>query len=106
LHLGSRDVAQIASSSVSVIYLEGRTVLGPRFAVMVNPRRGDIGVPEPFLNLRDIGLMVERIGGGRRPQRMQAAPASSCSRADGWSKRSLGWLGRWRAPVEGLRGTT
>jgi hypothetical protein len=72
LHLGSRDVAQIASSSVSVIHFEGWTVLRSRFAVIVNPRGGDIGVPEPFLNLCDVGLMVERIGGGRRPQRMGA----------------------------------
>ena len=31
-----------------------------------------LGVPEPLLDLGDVGLMVERIGGGRRPQRMGA----------------------------------
>jgi hypothetical protein len=29
-------------------------------------------VAEPFLDLGDVGLVVERIGGGRRPQRMGA----------------------------------
>jgi hypothetical protein len=29
-------------------------------------------VPEPLLDLGDVGLMIERIGGGRRAQRMGA----------------------------------
>jgi hypothetical protein len=29
-------------------------------------------VAEPFLNLGDVGLMIERVGGGRRAQRMGA----------------------------------
>jgi hypothetical protein len=40
--------------------------------VIVDPSGGDIGVPEPFLDLGDVGLMVESIGGGRRPERMRA----------------------------------
>ncbi|MFZ3238434.1 MAG: hypothetical protein WA184_24070 [Stellaceae bacterium] len=33
---------------------------------------GDVGMAEPFLDLGDVGLVVEGIGGGRRPQRMGA----------------------------------
>jgi hypothetical protein len=29
------------------------------------------GVAEPFLNLGDVGVVIERVGGGRRPQRMR-----------------------------------
>ena len=43
------------------------------FAVIVNAGGGDIGVAEPLLDLGDVGLMFERIGGGRRAQRMGAA---------------------------------
>ena len=50
--------------------LKRRTVFRPGLAVIVNPGGGDIGVAEPLLDLGDVGLMVERIGGGRRPQRM------------------------------------
>ena len=40
--------------------------------MIVDAGSGDIGVPEPFLNFGDVGLVVERIGGGRRPQRVGA----------------------------------
>jgi hypothetical protein len=40
--------------------------------VIVDPCGGDVGVAEPFLNLGDVGLVVERIGGGRRAQGMGA----------------------------------
>jgi hypothetical protein len=59
----------------SIIHLERRTILGPRLAVIVDAGGGDVGVVEPLLNLRDVGLVVERIGwrpwraaGGRRSQ--------------------------------------
>jgi hypothetical protein len=51
---------------LSIRHLERRTVLRPGFAVIVDARGGDVGVPEPLLHLGDVGLMVERIGGGRR----------------------------------------
>src|SRR5271165_154524 len=57
---------------VSVIYLERRAVLRPRAAVIVDARGGDVGVAEPLLHLGDVGLVVERVGGGRRAQRMGA----------------------------------
>ena len=33
---------------------------------------GDVGVAEPLLNLGDVGLMIEGVGGGRRPKRVGA----------------------------------
>ena len=40
--------------------------------MIINPRRGDIRVPKPFLHLGNVGLMIERIGGGGCAQRMRA----------------------------------
>jgi hypothetical protein len=40
--------------------------------MIVDAGRGDVGVTEPFLDLSDVGLVVERVGGGRRAQRMGA----------------------------------
>jgi len=40
--------------------------------VIVDAGGGDVGMTEPLLNLGDVGLVVERIGGGRRVQRMGA----------------------------------
>ena len=56
----------------SISHLERRAVLRPRAAVIVDARGGDVGVAEPFLHLGDVGLVVERVGGGRRAQRMRA----------------------------------
>jgi hypothetical protein len=50
------------------------------FAVIVNSGCGDIGVAEPFLHLGDVRLMVERIGDGRRAQRMDADPEAELRR--------------------------
>jgi hypothetical protein len=49
----------------SIGHLERRTVLRARSAVIVDAGGGDVGVAEPFLNLGDVGLMIERVGGGR-----------------------------------------
>jgi hypothetical protein len=40
--------------------------------VIINTRRSDVGVAKPFLHLGDVGVVVERIGSGRRTQRMAA----------------------------------
>jgi hypothetical protein len=40
--------------------------------VIVDAGGGDVGVAEPFLDLGDVGLVVERVGSGRRAQRMGA----------------------------------
>jgi hypothetical protein len=41
--------------------LEGRAVLRPRLAMVVDARRRDVGVAEPFLDLGDVRLMIERV---------------------------------------------
>jgi hypothetical protein len=51
-------------------HLESRTVLRARLAVIVDAGGGDVGVPEPLLDLGNVGPVVERIGGRGRPQRM------------------------------------
>ena len=51
-----------------------RTVLGTRFAPIVKPRGEDVGMAEPILDLRDIGLMGESVRGRCRAQRMDAQP--------------------------------
>lgn len=39
--------------------------------MVINPRGGDVSVPQPFLHLGDVGLVVERVGRGGRPQRVR-----------------------------------
>jgi hypothetical protein len=56
----------------SIRDLKRRAVLRTRAAVIVDPRRGNIRVPEPFLHLRNVGLMVEGVDGSRRTQRVCA----------------------------------
>ena len=69
---GASSHASRALASRSVGDLERRAVLGPRAAVIVDARGGDVGVAEPFLHLGDVGLVIERVGGGGRAQRMRA----------------------------------
>jgi hypothetical protein len=54
----------------SITNLERRAVFRPGLAMIVDAGGGDVGVAEPFLHLGDVGLMIERVGGGRRAQRM------------------------------------
>jgi hypothetical protein len=47
----------------------------PQYATLkvgLSSGRGLTVVIEPFLDLGDVGLVVERVGGGRRAQRMGA----------------------------------
>jgi hypothetical protein len=60
------------STPPSVRDLERRAVLRTGAAVIVDARCGDIGVAEPFLHLGDVGLVIERVGGGGRAQRVRA----------------------------------
>jgi hypothetical protein len=78
----SRESSKLrrASHSRSVSNLESRTVLRPRAAVIVDARGGDVGVSKPFLHLGDISLVVERIGGRHRAQRMSADRKSEFGR--------------------------
>jgi hypothetical protein len=41
-------------------------------AVIVDAGGGDVSVAEPFLHFGNVGLVVERIGSGRRPERMRS----------------------------------
>jgi len=40
--------------------------------VIIDARRGDIGVTKPFLHFGDVGLVIECVGRGRCAQRMRA----------------------------------
>ena len=55
---------------LSVIYLKRRTILRPRFTAIVKPGGRDVGMPQPLLDLGDVRLMVERVGGRRCAQGM------------------------------------
>ena len=55
----------------SISDLESRAILGSRPPMIVNPRGADVGVPKPLLHLGDVGLVVERVGGGGRAKRMR-----------------------------------
>jgi hypothetical protein len=61
-----------AINGASVDHLERWAILRPRAAMIVDPRGGDVGVPEPLLHLGDVGLVIEGVGSGRRAQRMRA----------------------------------
>ena len=56
----------------SIRDLERWAVLSPRLPVVVNPRRRNVRVPQPLLYLSNIGLVVKRIRGRSRPQRVRA----------------------------------
>ena len=51
-------------------------------AFIVQPGGGDVGVPQPFLHLGDIGPVQQGIGGGGGPQRMDAEAAHGVVEAD------------------------
>jgi hypothetical protein len=42
----------------SILHMKLRTVLGPRLAPVVEARRGDIRVAEPFLHFGDVHLAL------------------------------------------------
>ena len=56
----------------SVGDFERWAILRPGATMIVDTRGGNIGMPEPFLHLGDVGLVIERIGGGGRAQGMRA----------------------------------
>ena len=62
------DLAASRIGVRSILDPVGGAVRRPGIAPVIEPGRGDIGVPEPFLHLRDIGIVVQRIGRGRRTQ--------------------------------------
>ena len=56
----------------------------PAIAPVVEARSGNVRVPEPLLDLRDVGLVLEGIGCGGGPQSMHAddRPNFLCVSAD------------------------
>ena len=46
-----------------VLHLEYRRVLRPGLAMIVHPRRADIGMTEQFLHFGDVGTGIERVSG-------------------------------------------
>ena len=58
-------------SQQSVSNLERRAILRSGATVIVDARGRYVGVTEPLLHLCNVGLVVERIGGGGRAQRMR-----------------------------------
>jgi hypothetical protein len=40
--------------------------------MIVDPGGGDVGMAKPLLHLDDVGLVIECVGGSRRPERMHA----------------------------------
>ena len=57
---------------VSILHLERWTVFGSGLAAVVGARGGNVGVAEPFLNLGDVGLVVDSVCGRCRALRMRA----------------------------------
>jgi hypothetical protein len=51
---------------------EGGRIFWPMTPMVIDARGRDVRVPEPFLHLRDVGFMVERVGRGGRAQAMHA----------------------------------
>ena len=47
-----------------ITHLKRRAILRPGLAVIVYSSRGDIRMPQPFLHLGNVCLMIERIGCG------------------------------------------
>lgn len=64
----------LASHKISLALirnLKGWAVLRSHLAPVIDARRCDIRVPEPFLDLCDIGVVVERVGRRGRTQRVR-----------------------------------
>ena len=57
----------------SVTYFVSWRVLWPTLPPVVRPSRRDVSVTEPFLYLRNVRSIVERIGCGRRACHVRAA---------------------------------
>ncbi len=47
----------------SIHDLEGRAVLWPHFSAVVDVRGRNVGMSQPFLDLGDVGLVFQCVGG-------------------------------------------
>lgn len=59
-----------AADSLPITDLEGGAVFGSALAPIVELCRLNVGMPEPFLELRDVCFVLEGVCGSRRPQHM------------------------------------
>jgi hypothetical protein len=55
---------RIAVPRRSVAHLKRRRVFRLHFAPIIDSSGGDVGVAERFLNLGNVGVVIERVGGG------------------------------------------
>jgi hypothetical protein len=58
--------------SVSIFDLKRGALFRPTPPLIIDPRRRDVRVPKPLLDLRDIGVMCEGICRRGRPERVHA----------------------------------
>jgi hypothetical protein len=87
-----------------ICHLEGRAVLRPHFPPVVNARRRDIRMPQPLLDLGDIGFMVERVGRGGGAQRMRPEAGDLDFQGSGIAGQHLVHaIGRDRRAAVGVR---
>jgi hypothetical protein len=66
--------------------------------MIIDARGGDVGVPEPFLRFGYAGLVIERIGGDGRAQRMRADLAAPNSAAPADRRQVGDAIGKERPP--------
>ena len=62
-----------STTQKSVLYLEDWRILRPTLTMIVHPRRADIGVTQPLLNLGDVGTGIERAKCQLRSQQLVVA---------------------------------
>jgi hypothetical protein len=72
---GSRSFARRRDLHIavpSVAHFKGRRIFRLHLAPIINPGCCNVGVPQPFLDFGNVGVVVKRIGGGGGAQRMGA----------------------------------
>ncbi len=72
----------------SIFHPKRRAVLRLALAPIIEPRRGYVGVPEPVLDFRDIGIMGKSVRCRRRAQRMHTQAVGRCQSNGASSTRS------------------
>jgi hypothetical protein len=56
--------------TIVILHLERWTIFRPALVFVIHPRRGDIHVPQPELDLGNVRLVIQGIGGGGSAQGM------------------------------------
>jgi hypothetical protein len=57
----------------SIAHFKGRRILGLHFAPVIDACCRNVGMPQPFLDLGDVGFMVKGVGGGGGAERVSVA---------------------------------